>query len=206
MSLLTSYRLSKKIIIFIIYSIALIVLSIINKDNIINKINNISEPNLLIKNDIPSETTIDVFFSPNQGASDAIIKAISEAKNTIFIAAYTFTSTKIAQALLNAQKRNVKIKLIFDKSQASQKYSASTFFINQGFLLRFDISHAIYHHKYMIIDGITVITGSFNFTKAAEHKNAENVLIIRNHPKLAQRYIKSFELDWEKSLSKEELF
>ena len=51
-----------------------------------------------------------------------------------------------------------------------------------------DDKHAIAHNKVMIIDGNTVITGSFNFTKAAEEKNAENVIVLKDNPALAQRY------------------
>ena len=39
----------------------------------------------------------------------------------------------------------------------------------------------------MVIDGATVITGSFNFTKSAEDSNAENLLVIRSRM-LASRY------------------
>lgn len=44
----------------------------------------------------------------------------------------------------------------------------------------------------MVIDGETVITGSFNFTKVAEENNAENLLAIRDR-KLAERYIKNWQ-------------
>ena len=51
-----------------------------------------------------------------------------------------------------------------------------------------DGKHAIAHNKIIIIDGQTVITGSFNFTNQAEDHNAENLLVIRDHG-LAQRYL-----------------
>ncbi len=55
--------------------------------------------------------------------------------------------------------------------------------------MRIDAKHAIAHNKIMILDGQTVITGRFNFTKAAETENAENLLVIRDHPKLVERYL-----------------
>jgi len=58
--------------------------------------------------------------------------------------------------------------------------------------LKIDAKHAIAHNKVMIIDGEAVITGSFNFTKAAEESNAENLLVIRDK-KLAERYIKNWQ-------------
>ena len=73
------------------------------------------------------------------------------------------------------------------KSQRTQSYSSATFLFNVGIPTEIDAQHSIAHNKVMIIDGETVITGSFNFTKAAEKSNAENLLIIRD-VKLASLY------------------
>lgn len=153
---------------------------------------------------LPVQGDTEVIFSPKGGATTAIIKAIGEARASIFVAAYSFTSYDIAKALLEAKQRNVQVKIILDKSQISHKYSSSTFFSNQGFELRIDVKHAIYHNKFIIIDEKTIITGSFNFTKAAEFKNAENLLIMRNNPGLAKRYIDAWWHDWQQALSKED--
>ena len=69
---------------------------------------------------------------------------------------------------------------MLDKSQRKEKYTAATFLANAGIPAFIDDKHAIAHNKIMIIDRQTVITGSFNFTKAAEEKNAENLLILKN--------------------------
>lgn len=145
--------------------------------------------------------TIEVAFSPKNGATEIIVKAINDARETILASAYSFTSKEIAQALLNAKKRNIQIKIILDKSQVSQKYSSATFFANMGFDLRIDAKHAIYHNKVMVIDNKNVITGSFNFTNAAELKNAENVLILRNNPELAELYRQDFFAHWNHSVN-----
>ena len=58
--------------------------------------------------------------------------------------------------------------------------------------VKIDSEHAIAHNKVMVIDGETVITGSFNFTKAAEENNAENLLVIRDRT-LAERYTKNWQ-------------
>ncbi len=79
-----------------------------------------------------------------------------------------------------------------DKSQRTQKYSSATFLLNVGISVKIDAQHAIAHNKVMIIDGETVITGSFNFTRAAEENNAENLLIIQDK-KLAERYTKNWQ-------------
>ncbi len=62
------------------------------------------------------------------------------------------------------------MQVILDKSQRPQQYSSATFLHNQGIQVKIDAEHAIAHNKVMIIDGEKVITGSFNFNKAAEEK------------------------------------
>ncbi len=153
---------------------------------------------------IAAKGTIEVAFSPNNGATQTIIKAIAEAKQSILVSAYSFTSKDIANALVTAKNRGVAVKIILDKSQVGRKYSSSTFFANQGFLLRIDVKHAIYHDKVMIIDDKTVVTGSFNFTKAAEAKNAENVLILRDNPELAKLYADDWWANWQQAVSRTE--
>jgi phosphatidylserine/phosphatidylglycerophosphate/cardiolipin synthase-like enzyme len=149
-------------------------------------------PPITIPQEHPPTCNWEVYFSPHGGATDAIVRELNKAKSTILIQAYPFTSAPIAKALLNAHKRGVKIEVILDKSQRTQKYSSATFFFNAGIPVKIDAQHAIAHNKVMIIDGETVITGSFNFTKAAEENNAENLLVIRDK-KLAELYIKNWQ-------------
>ena len=132
-----------------------------------------------------------IYFSPNGGCTEAITKEIDRAKSDIFVQAYSFTSAPIAKALLNAHKRGVKVQAILDKSQKTAKYSSATFLYNAGVPTFIDARHAIAHNKIMIIDRETVITGSFNFTKAAEDKNAENLLVIKNK-EIAKAYLENW--------------
>jgi phosphatidylserine/phosphatidylglycerophosphate/cardiolipin synthase-like enzyme len=133
----------------------------------------------------------EVYFSPKGGATEASIRELNKAKSTILVQAYSFTSAPIAKALVKAHKRGVKVEVILDKSQRTDQYSSATFFFNNGIPVKIDAQHAIAHNKVMIIDGETVITGSFNFTKAAEENNTENLLIIHDK-KLAERYTKNW--------------
>lgn len=135
----------------------------------------VSAADLILK-DAPAQ----VYFSPRGGGQDAIIKAIDSAKATIFVQAYSFTSAPIAEALKKAHDRGVQVQAILDKSQRTERYTGATYLKNAGIPVSIDAAHAIAHNKVMVIDGETVITGSFNFTKAAEEKNAENVLILKD--------------------------
>lgn len=132
-------------------------------------------------------TPAKVFFSPGGGCTEAIIAEIDQAGTEILIQAYSFTSAPIAKALLNAHKRGIRVEAVLDKSQRKERYTSATFLSNAGIPTYIDDRHTIAHNKVIIIDGGIVITGSFNFTKAAEEKNAENLLIIRSE-KLAGLY------------------
>jgi phosphatidylserine/phosphatidylglycerophosphate/cardiolipin synthase-like enzyme len=127
-----------------------------------------------------------VCFTPGRNCTELTVNAIGEAKTSILVQAYSFTSAPIAKALLDAHKRGVQVQVILDKSQRTEKYSSADFLANQGVSTTIDAAHAIAHNKIIIIDGETVLTGSFNFTKAAQEKNAENVLIIRDKALAAQ--------------------
>jgi phosphatidylserine/phosphatidylglycerophosphate/cardiolipin synthase-like enzyme len=71
------------------------------------------------------------------------------------------------------------VRVVVDKSNATARYSAATFLANQGVQVRVDYRYAIMHDKFIEVDGETLETGSFNFTSAAEKKNAENVLVLQ---------------------------
>ena len=137
-------------------------------------------------------TTWSVFFSPKGGCTGAIIKELDRANTSVLVQAYSFTSAPIAKALRNAHKRGVKVEVILDKSQRTQKYSSADFLANSGIPTMIDAEHAIAHNKVMVIDGEVVITGSFNFTRAAEERNAENLLVIRDKA-LAAKYLKNWQ-------------
>ncbi len=129
-----------------------------------------------------------LYFSPDGGSTQAVVKEIDGATMEVLVQAYSFTSAPIAKALLNAKKRAVRVEVILDKSQKKEKYTSASFLANNRIPTLIDSAHAIAHNKVIVIDKTTVITGSFNFTKAAEERNAENLLIIRSK-ELANYYI-----------------
>ena len=138
-----------------------------------------------------NNTPTQVYFSPHRGCTEAIVRELEAARSEILVQAYSFTSAPIAKALLAAHSRGVRIEAILDRSQRGAKYTSATFLANSGIPTYIDESHAIAHNKIMIIDRATVITGSFNFTKAAEERNAENILVL-NSPQLAKIYIENW--------------
>jgi phosphatidylserine/phosphatidylglycerophosphate/cardiolipin synthase-like enzyme len=139
-----------------------------------------------------TDTGVSVWFSPDGGCTAAVVGELAKARREVLVQAYSFTSAPIAKALVDAKNRGVKVTVILDKSQRTEQYSSATFLKNQRVPIFIDADHAIAHNKVMMIDGATVITGSFNFTKAAEENNAENLLVIRDRPALVKAYAANF--------------
>jgi phosphatidylserine/phosphatidylglycerophosphate/cardiolipin synthase-like enzyme len=150
---------------------------------------------------IPATGSIEIGFSPNGGITDLIIKELDSAKKSIEVQAYSFTSAPIAAALVDANRRGVQVRVILDKSQQTEKYSSATYLTNAGVPVHIDRAFAIAHSKIMIVDRADVITGSFNFTKAAEQNNAENCLILRGNQQLVDTYEMNWEWRWNETES-----
>ncbi len=137
----------------------------------------------------PSTT---VCFTPGENCTNLIIDSVEHAKGSVLVQAYQFTSKPIAESLIQAKKRGVEVKIILDKSQIHSKYSVINELFEQGIKIYIDFKSAIAHNKVMIIDNQKIITGSFNFSDAAQKKNAENLLIITGDPPLVEQYIKNW--------------
>jgi phosphatidylserine/phosphatidylglycerophosphate/cardiolipin synthase-like enzyme len=137
--------------------------------------------------------TINVHFSPNGGSTQFIVDAINNAQDSVFVQAYSFTSQPIADALVNKKKQGKNVQAILDKSDVIGNGTLINHLINNSITVYVDHKHAIAHNKILIIDQKIVFTGSFNFTNAAEHSNAENSLEIVD-TSLAAIYQKNWEL------------
>jgi phosphatidylserine/phosphatidylglycerophosphate/cardiolipin synthase-like enzyme len=128
-----------------------------------------------------------------QSCTDTIVNVLGEAKTSILLQAYSFTSAPIAKALVDAKKRGVRVEATLDKSNRTDKYSAADFLANSGIPTLIDAQHAIAHNKVIVIEGETGISGSFNYTKAAQDKNAENLEITRDKA-VAAEYIANWQV------------
>ena len=141
-------------------------------------------------------TKIRAYFTPGHVGENAITGDRVAAKREIRGQADSLTNRVIVQALADAQQRGVDVILVLDKSNRTQKYSAADYASHAGIPTVIDDRHAIAHNKIMIIDGKVVITGSYNFTRAAEKSNAENIVIIESGA-IAEKYLQN----WQKHRS-----
>ncbi len=143
----------------------------------------------------------EVLFSPRGSIREAIIKTIISSKDTIDIAAFTFTAGEIAEALYNAKESGVEIRIIIDRKQVEYKYPVIEFLKEEGFNLQFlkgNIGGSM-NNTFVIFDGKLIVTGSYNWTEYAEKFNFENVLFIDDSD-VVEKYKVEFESLYNKSV------
>lgn len=143
---------------------------------------------------------VEVGFSPGRTAKEIVLTAIEEAKTSIDIAAYSFTSKQIALALVDAQQRGVNVRVVADKKSNGGKYTAVTYLANHHVPVRLNDKYAIMHNKFIIVDSHSIEMGSFNYTKSAAFRNAENVIYLRNRPDIAEKYTREFNRLWSEAM------
>lgn len=149
--------------------------------------------------EIPSTGTVEVGFSPNGNIEKMIIGEIEKAQTSIKIQAYSFTNREIAKELVLASQRGVIVQIILDKSQENEKSSVLSYLKENNLDVHIDRAFAIAHSKVFIIDGSTVITGSYNFTKSAEKSNSENCLILKGNQALTNEYLDDWQWRWNET-------
>jgi phosphatidylserine/phosphatidylglycerophosphate/cardiolipin synthase-like enzyme len=136
--------------------------------------------------------TVDVLFSPEGGCEARILAELARARRSIRMQAYTFTSAVVTAALRDARGRGVDCEIILDKSNITDRFSEVSAAHRAGITCLIDHDHTVANNKVIIIDDATVITGSYNFTRAAERSNAENMLVIAGMPEVARAYVENY--------------
>lgn len=135
----------------------------------------------------PSPAPTEACFTPGAGCESPTVAHIDAATRSIWVQAYSFTSGPIAAALVRAHQRHVDVRVILDRSDATGHGSKLGVLLAAGVPTWIDARHAIAHNKVIVLDNAVVQTGSFNFTNAAEHSNAENAVFIAD-PGIAKLY------------------
>nr|WP_266095616.1 phospholipase D family protein [Klebsiella pneumoniae] len=147
--------------------------------------------------------SIETGFSPEGTALQLVLKTITTAQQEIRLMGYSFTSPEVAGALVRAKQRGVDVKVVLDgkantgkQNQASQ--AAMNLLANAGIPVRTVSQYKIMHDKVIIADGRNIEVGSFNYTRAADRANSENVLVVWDDPVVAQRYLQHWSSRWSK--------
>ncbi|EMT6876026.1 phospholipase D family protein [Salmonella enterica] len=143
---------------------------------------------------------VQVGFSPEGSASALVLDTINSAENSIRMMAYSFTDPDVMYALARAKKRGVDVRIVVDYRGNTNRASREAMkYIN---LLKIPLRTVdvfpIHHDKVIIVDGNTVETGSYNFSRAAARKNSENVVVIKNMPDVAAQYLEHWQDRWDR--------
>ncbi|RME89294.1 MAG: DUF1669 domain-containing protein [Anaerolineae bacterium] len=137
-------------------------------------------------------TPIEVYFSPDDGVEDRLKDLLSEAQESIFFLAYSFTSDALGEVIREQAGAGVSVMGVMDADQVNSNIGTEYDPFRQiGLDVRLDGNDGLMHHKVIIIDEQIVVTGSYNFSRSAEERNDENVLILFD-PQIAQQYLQEF--------------
>lgn len=143
---------------------------------------------------LPSNGTVEYAFTPGDDAAGSVVRAVDAAREQVLVQAFSFTHREIAAALIRAKVRGLDVEVIVDPQQVEQiEHNVTPLLLANGVPVLTDAEHGAAHNKVILLDPAgrrpVVITGSFNFTHAAQYRNAENLLILRDNIDLARAFL-----------------
>ena len=145
-------------------------------------------PTVLPQNAFIGKMPVFYAFSPTDKICRVLLEELDQARSTVDVMAFSFTGAELAAKLRDLCKRGVRVRCLFDRGQAKNKASRDEYLRKIGAQVYISPNRrGKMHHKVFIIDGKTVVTGSYNFSKSAETKNDENILVLRSE-KIAALY------------------
>lgn len=142
----------------------------------------------------------EVYFSPNGGARQRLVRAIEGSQRSIDIAVYTFTASELAEALYAAKARGVLIRVLVDRERAEAGASGIRGLRLNGMAVRSlgVPEQSLMHHKFAVFDERLVVTGSYNWTNSAERANYEN-LVVLEAPDVVRHFQQEFHRLWREA-------
>lgn len=165
-------------------------------------------PGITINNAIPAQVQtivggVKVGFSPKKDAEysceELVLEFIKGAKFQLRMCDYEFTSETIAEALIEAKSKGIDVQIVSDHQAGLLPASLNRKCAAAGIPIRLDKHYHIFHHKFIVRDGVDVETGSFNYTVNATEHNAENSIVLFNQPEIAKIYLARWAIHWDES-------
>ena len=143
----------------------------------------------------PKPVICECYFFPNAANEEKVVSMLRTCKKTLDIAIFSLTLDSIAEAILEAFQRGIKVRMIADDECAKNKGSNVKLIASVGVPVKTD--NAVYHmhHKFAVLDGSVVIMGSFNWTGQAVKYNQENIFFYEDKG-IASQYAQEFERLW----------
>lgn len=144
----------------------------------------------------PEPIHCESFFSPGEECINAITNSIRSAQLSLDICVFTISDNRISEAIIAARDRGVSVRIITDNDKTEDRGSDIEMMLQQGIHTRIDNTRHHMHHKFMVVDKVFLITGSFNWTRSASHYNHENIVVV-NDKATAKRFVDEFERLWQ---------
>ncbi len=121
---------------------------------------------------------VEYCFSPGGNCASIVVKWINRANSSVHVLIYSFTLDAIRNALIDAKNRGINVKVVMERSNANEKGTEYQNLKNAGVDIRLDTNSGLMHDKVAIIDGRIILTGSYNYSAAANTSNNENLVVI----------------------------
>ncbi len=138
-----------------------------------------------------------IYFSPGTDCLNAIVDTLKKAEHSAKICVFTISDNRIVDAIKDMQLNGVNIKIISDNDKRYDKGNDIDYMASRlGIDIKLDTTSAHMHHKFAVIDDKITITGSYNWTRSAETRNYENILVTDDE-KVAKTYVKEFDKLWK---------
>jgi len=145
----------------------------------------------------PATAEIETLFSPGMSIKESIFKEMESTTSTLDLAIHEITSLDMAEALVKAKQRGVKVRIVTDSKQAKIKTSQINTLIHQGIPVKVlgGKEKGVMNHRFAIFDGKRVLAGSFDWSETSAKWNYENILAINENEAVAN-FQREFERLW----------
>jgi phosphatidylserine/phosphatidylglycerophosphate/cardiolipin synthase-like enzyme len=145
------------------------------------------------------DTEVNTYFSPDDGVLNALIPLLSNAEESVYFLAYSFTTNELGDLLRQKDEDGLDVKGVMDAEQVvSNQGTEYDLFKQANMSVRLDGNEGLMHHKVFVIDEKIVVFGSYNFSRSAEENNDENLIVVYSEP-IAQQFIKEFQRVWNQA-------
>lgn len=141
------------------------------------------------------ETEVESHFNPGEACTQRVLSLLGQTRRKADLCVFTITDDRITQAILEAHKRGIAVRIISDDEKSQDLGSDMDELARQGVPVRLDDLPAHMHHKFALFDDSLLATGSYNWTRGASY-NMEN-LIVLNDPRLIASFQREFDKVWE---------
>ena len=135
-------------------------------------------------------------FSPGDGCLQTIVGELGRARKSADICVFTITDDRIATAILTAHQRKVAVRVITDNDKQYDGGSDVDRLRRAGIAVKVDETEHHMHHKFALLDGVTLLNGSYNWTRSAGAFNEEN-LVVTTEPPLVATFARQFSAIWD---------